>query len=610
MNRKARRAAVKHEKAAASLARGRNNALPIADLMVEARQYYQAGRLEQAQDVCNQILAHAPSHVHSLNLLGIIAQTSGHHGIAVKMLTKALASDELSAACHYNVATSYQALNQHDKASTHFKRAITLGISDKNIEEFILQNPVIAACVQRIEEKWPVPVNIDELFGNSSIEAAGNDIFLQCALESVPIRGIALEMFLTNLRFALVRLVLKSEKIKIATVRLFCALAAQCFINEYVFHPGEEEMRQVNQLRDLLLRQLAEGSEIPTSLLAAVAAYYPLNSIYMAQSLLTRAWPKFVADLLTKQVREPMEEAKDRDAIPALTAIEDSTSLQVMQQYEENPYPRWTINPLAVLAGERNLQLDATEGNQPRAGKEILIAGCGTGRQAFQTAQFFPDAHVLAVDISLSSLAYARRKTREEGLHNIEYAHADILKLGTIGRNFDHIEAVGVLHHLREPEIGWRTLVALLRPRGEMRIGLYSEAARRSIVEARKLIAERGYCATANDIRKCRQEIFREHDEQRWKRITTSADFYTMSGCRDLLFNVMEHRFTIPDVKRLMNEQALSFLGFDLDPRVIETFQKQFPGDSALTDLNHWHAFECANPLTFRHMYVFTVRKD
>ncbi len=30
---------------------------------------------------------------------------------------------------------------------------------------------------------------------------------------------------------------------------------------------------------------------------------------------------------------------------------------------------------------------------------------------------------------------------------NIEYAQADILKLGDIGRTFDIIESVGVLHH-------------------------------------------------------------------------------------------------------------------------------------------------------------------
>src|SRR6185437_9242656 len=125
-------------------------------------------------------------------------------------------------------------------------------------------------------------------------------------------------------------------------------------------------------------------------------------------------------------------------------------------------------------------------------------------------------------------------------LRNIEYAQADILELGTIDRTFDSIESVGVLHHLAEPTAGWRVLVSLLRPGGSMRIGLYSDLARRVIVEARAHIAARGYHATANDIRRCRQDILREPD--RWKMLIGMKDFYSMSGCRDLLFNVMEHR--------------------------------------------------------------------
>ena len=45
-------------------------------------------------------------------------------------------------------------------------------------------------------------------------------------------------------------------------------------------------------------------------------------------------------------------------------------------------------------------------------------------------AQQFAGAQVLALDLSRASLAYARRKTSEMGLKQIEYAQADILNLG------------------------------------------------------------------------------------------------------------------------------------------------------------------------------------
>ena len=111
---------------------------------------------------------------------------------------------------------------------------------------------------------------------------------------------------------------------------------------------------------------------------------------------------------------------------------------------------------------------------------DVLIAGCGTGKHIFDVAVQNPKARVLAIDISVASLAYAKRKVREERLVNIEFAQADILELGAIGRVFDHIEAVGVLHHLADPKTGWRVLLSLLRPGGTMHVGLYSQLARRA----------------------------------------------------------------------------------------------------------------------------------
>ena len=189
---------------------------------------------------------------------------------------------------------------------------------------------------------------------------------------------------------------------------------------------------------------------------------------------------------------------------------------------------------------------------------EILIAGCGTGEHVYKTAYNYPDARILAIDISAASLAYAFRMTREAGLRNVEYAQADILKMGSIGRSFDRIELVGVLHHLAQPKAGWETLLSLLRPSGTMLVGLYSEAARKAIVDARALIAARGYQPTAQDIGACRQEIIRDNSNSRLNVLSASADFYSMSGCRDLLFNVMEHRFTIPQIKA--SERAWPFV--------------------------------------------------
>jgi SAM-dependent methyltransferase len=607
MNRNERRAAVARGKAATGAA------VDIADLMTEASRAHEQGRSAQAEIICRQILVRMPAHKTSLNLLGVINQTAGRHKAAVKMFARAIALDDLDAACHYNIAASYQVLGQYGSATTHFKRAIALGMSGKkDVEEFIMQNTAVIECVRRITAKSSLPVKIEEVFEARDIAAVANDVFIRCALETTVIRGVTLELFLTHLRAALLHFALPNihdpAKVDGEVINLFCAVAQQCFLNEYVYAQGDEETRHAAGLRALLLQKLSDGDGVSSLLLAAVAAYFPLHSLAGAISLLAAPWPSDVADLLQRQVREPLEEADDRSAIPALTAIDDGISLQVRQQYEENPYPRWTINRLAVMSGDMERHPGMPGGDDEESFREILIAGCGTGQHAFDSAQYFPDARILAVDISRASLAYARRKTREEGLQNVEYAQADILKLGSIGRSFDLIEAVGVLHHLADPKAGWRVLLSLLKRGGIMRIGLYSETARRSVVAARTLIAERGYRPATEDIRALRQIIIRNSNEPHWKTLTRSIDFYNMSGCRDMLFNVMEHRFSIPEIAAFLNEQGLSFLGFDLDAATIEKFQQQHPGAEALGNLDDWNAFEAANPLTFVQMYVFTVR--
>ena len=612
MNRKERRGAAKRGKVPATLAYGKAEISSVADLLIEARRHFQQGRIAQAQDVCHQILTREPSHAQSLNLLGVIAQVSERHKTAINFFAKAIAADRFDAAIQYNIASSYQTLDQREKAAIHFKNAIVLGLSGKNAEDLILQNLTVAACVERAFEKWPLPIENEQLFGVAGIEPLAADVFLRCALESIPIHGMELEIFLTHLRSALLHFanhtVLTSRKVTESFIRFACALAQQCFINEYVFAQGSDETKLANELCGQLLERVKAGGEVQPLMLIAVATYFPLHSLAIAEGLLTRDWPDTVTGLLRQQIAEPLEEQRDRIAIPALTPFEDSVSLQVMQQYEENPYPRWTINPLGMLAGERKIKGEPA--HSEGSGKEILITGCGTGAHAFQLAQYFPEARVLAIDISLPSLAHARRRTREEGLHNIEYAQADILKLGGIDRSFDCIEAMGVLHHLADPKAAWRGLLSLLRPDGEMRIGLYSEIARHSFVDARAFIAKRGYRATADNIRQFRQEIMGSSDILRWKNLIASADFYSMSGCRDLLFNVIEHRFTISQIKAVLNELGLTFLGFELESEVIEKFQQQFPGADTLTNLSHWDAFEAAHPQTFASMYVFSVKKN
>ena len=185
-----------------------------------------------------------------------------------------------------------------------------------------------------------------------------------------------------------------------------------------------------------------------------------------------------IEDVFTRQVVEPNQEAKFKTVLPVLEEITDEVSSKVRDQYEVSPYPRW-VNlglrlkpaPISKVVEEIKLKLFDDAIKEVEA-PNILIAGCGTGQHSIGTAARFKGSNVLAIDLSLSSLSYAKRKTEELGIQNIDYMQADILDLGKLGRQFDIVESAGVLHHMDDPVAGWRVLTDCLKPGGLMKIGL------------------------------------------------------------------------------------------------------------------------------------------
>jgi SAM-dependent methyltransferase len=288
-------------------------------------------------------------------------------------------------------------------------------------------------------------------------------------------------------------------------------------------------------------------------------------------------------------------------------------SSKVSQQYEENPYPRWintglSLNPSPVskVIKEQNLRLFDKVINDVEA-PNILVAGCGTGQHSIGTAARFQNAKVLAVDLSLSSLSYAKRKTKELGFQNIEYMQADILDLGKLDRKFDIIESSGVLHHMDEPMTGWKILTDCLEIGGLMRIGLYSELARQHVVKIREEINQLDIGSSDLAMKSFRSDVITSSEEH-CKRVRSTIDFFSLSELRDLLFHVQEHRFTIPQIKDCLSKLDLKFCGFETN-EVVSNFKLLNTGADDPYNLDKWHLFEEANPHSFYGMYQFWCQK-
>lgn len=100
--------------------------------------------------------------------------------------------------------------------------------------------------------------------------------------------------------------------------------------------------------------------------------------------------------------------------------------------------------------------------------KTILDAGCGMGRWTAQSARFGA-ADVVGVDIS--EAAYVAQ-SRAEQLPNMHVVRADICRL-PFDRPFSFAYSIGVLHHMPDPEAGFKAMVSHLAPGGSIHAWVY-----------------------------------------------------------------------------------------------------------------------------------------
>jgi SAM-dependent methyltransferase len=532
----------------------------------------QRGRLDQAARAYKRLLLADPDNAKTLNNLAVVLQMQGKLAEASARFAQALSL-----------------------APRFFDQFTSLAATLCNV------NPPLAKTLARLNADWPERSSIDELIGPDGLRAIGTDPLLLRILQTTSVRDVGLERLLTLLRAAL--LGISSEQ----HLAFRSALARQCFINEYVWGTTSEEDARVERLKVEL-----DPDTITAGQIAILASYLPLHTLPFACQLTERKWPAAIDDIITQQVREPAQERELRSAIPRLTAIDDTVSRQVKAQYEANPYPRWT-RPMIKL-GQESVddylrKIFPTSAFTPLGSLDplnVLVAGCGAGWQSTIIAGKYKGAKVLAVDLSLTSLAYAVRNTPPPFLDRIEYAQADILKLRNFDSRFDMIDASGVLHHMADPFEGWQILLGLLRPGGIMHVAVYSELGRRDIVAAQTLLVSKGYGSTAADIRRARQELMERPDFA----LARFNDFFSTSECRDMLMHVREHRMTISSLKQFIDEQKLKFIGFEFNQPAQQQFRETFAQvGRLLTDLDYWHEIEQKYPDTFAGMYHFWVQK-
>lgn len=294
-----------------------------------------------------------------------------------------------------------------------------------------------------------------------------------------------------------------------------------------------------------------------------------------------------------------------------MTLPSDAATPVVSRFYDRFPYPgdplqdgpppgynwRWCVDSArAAVVGPL--------APPPRTWR-ILDAGCGTGVSTDYLCHLNPGSRVLAVDISEGALAVARERLRRSGasaqVKELRMECRSLLDLGGEGP-FDHINSVGVLHHLDRPEAGLGALAGLLAPGGLLHLFLYADGGRWEIHRTQKALAlmgvepgEEGLALGRELFRVLPEENrLRRRHEERWA-LDTASD----ANFADMYLHPRETSFDLEGLFRFVEQAGLHFAGFS-NPEVWDP-ARLLDGELleralALPERRRWQLVEALDP--------------
>ena len=426
------------------------------------------GRLEEAIEAYKNALSLMPDYAEAFNNMGITLYELGKLGEAIEAYNNALLLKPDSVEAFKNIGI---ALRLVEFAAPHPELHKSIGLlldQKKSVRPKEIAKAVISLLkFEPNLQKHLAMLNVREK-QHSLLETIVelSDMPLLLKLMSIcPLADLELEALLKEIRAKILlefNIVDNNPKI----LEFQKALSLQCFTNDYIYSQSAQETKAIDVLEAKVKKSLALGQQPSLQAILCLASYKALYEYTWHQSLELSTTFKPV---YTRQISEPILENNLKTKIPILDEIKDEISIKVKEQYEMHPYPRWVnislpVNsePISDIVAQSRIKLFDNEINKIST-PNILIAGCGTGQHSIATAAKFKNSSVLAIDLSLSSLAYAKRKTEDLNINNIEYMHADILKLDKLKKQFDIVESTGVLHHMKNPIAGWKALVNCLR---------------------------------------------------------------------------------------------------------------------------------------------------
>jgi tetratricopeptide (TPR) repeat protein len=221
--------------------------LILADL------HLQQGRLEDAVVRYRRALAFKPGQAEAHSNLGVALAGLGMWDEAAAQYRQALALKPDLIDVYRNLGRIVLAQGEPAEALALARRALALRETDevrallvqcvKELPPANIDGDLRNFMARALTEGWSRPSELTALAGalctpggTCDLAQLAGDPLLRALLESAPVRNVELERLLTSVRTQLLNLASAAPNGgDDARLEFFCALARQCFINEYVF---------------------------------------------------------------------------------------------------------------------------------------------------------------------------------------------------------------------------------------------------------------------------------------------------------------------------------------------------------------------------------------
>ena len=194
-----------------------------------------------------------------------------------------------------------------------------------------------------------------------------------------------------------------------------------------------------------------------------------------------------------------------------------------------------------------------------RADLDILIAGCGTW-QAAKYALCRPEARVVGIDVSPTSLDHTRRLVEKYRLANLESHQLPVEAVDTLHRQFDLIVCTGVLHHLADPDAGLRALRSALKTDGALYLMLYAPFGRAGIYMVQDYCRRLGLGTSEQEIADLMAALKTLPQQHPLAAVLRgSRDAGNADAIADTLLNPRDRSYSVPQVFDFLEGNGLRF---------------------------------------------------